>query len=33
MNNYEKEKAKWYNEIYNNNKPTLWYQMPSKYID
>ncbi len=31
MNNYEKEKAEWYNEIYN--KPTLWYQMPSEYID
>ena len=31
MNNYEKEKILWYNQIYD--KPTLWYQMPNEYID
>ena len=31
MNNYEEEKALWYNKIHN--KPTLWYQMPGEYID
>ena len=31
MNNYEKEKVLWYNQIYD--KPTLWYQMPNEYID
>ena len=31
MNNYQKEKINWYQEI--NNKPTLWYKMPNEYID
>ena len=31
MNNYQKNKIKWYHEI--NNKPTLWYKMPNEYID
>ena len=31
MDNYEKEKNKWYRQIYD--KPTLWYQLPDEYID
>lgn len=31
MNKYEEEKLNWYREIFN--KPTLWYKLPSEYID
>lgn len=31
MNKDEEKKLKWYKEIYN--KPTLWYKLPSEYID